>query len=427
MNENIRRASKIQGSQQANDKKHIKFHDSLSHSVSPTKQEDGQKSDGVEDENISETIENNDSLEGTATSDKISVDKDSLIESSSQPSNIIKSNTLNNGEGYFDSISGQDDFTITESEEVKQSHPHKKKLVLPTSISFNDSFSSDTSQLNTSLDVSIDSVNNPSAVRKTESGATLDSLEHQIKDVNPVLNRLQNERMPSNASFEMHSQNNHPTFTMPHQSSIVQSGMGSNYGSPGMDTSKSQINPLSQTILNPSVGHNKPMTTSLASPNQYANAPRPVLSNTSYLFGKTAMPYIGYGHNLHLYNISSNNNIDGTPHNNRGNKQYQQHPYNPTPLPQSRSPSMARSQSHPVASQQQKFQGSTLPTSELTHGDFPSGTIVIKDGFNNRPGTHLNPQLNPMAQVANIPTHQQNQSVVKMAAERMKRKFLGWN
>ena len=43
------------------------------------------------------------------------------------------------------------------------------------------------------------------------------------------------------------------------------------------------------------------------------------------------------------------------------------------------------------------------------------------------PVTHLNPQLNTMAQVSNIPTHQQNQSVVKMAAERMKRKFLGWN
>ena len=129
----------------------------------------------------------------------------------------------------------------------------------------------------------------------------------------------------------------------------------------------------------------------------------------------------------HLYNISSNNNIDGTPHNNRASKQYQQHPYNPTPLPQSRSPSMARSQSHPVASQQQQLHGSNLPTSDLIHENFTSGTNVIKDGIHNRQAALLNPQANPLAQMPNIPNHQQNQSVVKMAAERMKRKFLGWN
>jgi hypothetical protein len=399
----------------------------LSNSVSPTRQDVNSKtSRDIQEENLSEAIENEDSLEGNVTSDKISVDKDSLIDPSEQPNHRnIESNKLNNEEGYFDSISGQEEYTITESEEQKQVQPPKKKLILPTSISFNDSFSSDTSQLNTSLDVSIDSVSNPSGIRKVENGATLDSLEHQIKDVNPVLNRIQNEIMPSNASFEMHSHNNHPTFTMQQQNTIPHPSTGSNFASHGMDLFQKQVHHPSNNILDPSLGHNKATTTSLASPNQYANVPRPILSNTSYLFGKTAMPYIGYGHNLHLYNISSNNNIDGTPHNNRGNKQYQQHPYNPTPFAQSRSPSMARSQSHPVASQQQHIHGPTLPTSELNHET--SVTSANKEGLQSRPTGHLNPQGHPIAQMANSPTLQQNQSVVKMAAEKMKRKFLGWN
>ena len=418
--DNGRKTKKAYDGDAINDKKHIKFHDSLNHSVSPTRQEEGvRKTHGIQEENHSEMIENRDSLEENVTSDKISVDKDSLTESSGRQKN--------NGEGYFDSISAQDDYTITESEEVKPEQPPKKKLVLPTSISFNDSFSSDTSQLNTSLDVSIDSVTNPNGIRKADSGATLDSLEHQIKDVNPVLSRIQNERMPSNSSFEMHSQHNHPTFTMPHQSPVIHSGTEPSYGVPGMEMPKKQINHLSNNIMDPSLSRNKPITTSLASPAQYANAPRPILSNTSYLFGKTAMPYIGYGHNLHLYNISSNNNIDGTPHNNRASKQYPQHPYNPTPLPQSRSPSMARSQSHPVASQQQQLHSSNLPNSDLIHENFSSGANVIKDGLQSRPGPHMSSQANPLGQVPNIPNHQQNQSVVKMAAERMKRKFLGWN
>ena len=415
---------------ESNHRKHIKFPDSLNNSVSPTRQvEDSKTSRIIRDGNLSETIENEDSLEGNVTSDKISVDKDSLIDSSEQPSNRnVESNRLNNGEGYFDSISGQDEYTITESEERKQEQLPKKKLILPTSISFNDSFSSDTSQLNTSLDVSIDSVTNPSGIRKVENGATLDSLEHQIKDVNPVLNRIQNERMQSNASFEMHSHNNHPTFTMQQQNNtITHPSAGSHFASHGTNVSNKQVNHPQNNILDPSLGHNKPISTSLASPNQYANVPRPILSNTSYLFGKTAMPYLGYGHNLHLYNISGNNNIDGTPHNNRGNKHYQQHPYNPTPFAQNRSPSMTRSQSHPVASQQQQIHGQALPTSDPNHEGLSAMTSANKDGLQNRPIHHLNPQGHPLAQTSNSPTLQQNQSVVKMAAEKMKRKFLGWN
>ena len=45
------------------DKKHIKFHDSLNHSVSPTRQEeDVRKTHGIQEENHSEMIENRDSL-----------------------------------------------------------------------------------------------------------------------------------------------------------------------------------------------------------------------------------------------------------------------------------------------------------------------------------------------------------------------------
>ena len=97
----------------------------------------------------------------------------------------------------------------------------------------------------------------------------------------------------------------------------------------------------------------------------------------------------------------------------------QQQQINPSNLQSRSSPLIARSQSHPtpqLQSQQQTIQ-------PIYNPDECSAPNIIKEGSLHKPAVGLHPQVNPLAQT----TQHQNQSVVKMAAEKMKRKFLGWN
>ena len=405
------------GNDKEGDQRNTKFMDSLNNSVSPTRQGIYKRKEYILEEDPCKT-ENEDSLEENIVSEKTSVEKDSLTDTNENVKSNHNAANLNNAEGYFDSITGQDDYTITESEGQKQNEqpPKVKKLVLPTSISFNDSFSSDTSPFNTSLDVSIDSVNNPPSERKEDNGTTLDSLEHQIKSsAHPVLNRIQNGGLPNNNnSFEISAQNR-PTFTVQQTPHILPpGGVHFGAGSHAIGVPKNPTNYLSNDTIEPSIGTTRQINLSAATPpNHYANAPRPILSNTSFLYGKTAIPYYGYGHNLHLYDVSGNN-IDGPQLNNNRTKLQQVTP----PIIQSRSPTIARSQTHPIP--HQPSQGGVI----LSDHQDECSVNVIKEGSQHRPVVVLNPQMNALPQT--IAPHQ-NQSVVKMAAERMKRKFLGWN
>ena len=94
---------------------------------------------------------------------------------------------------------------------------------------------------------------------------------------------------------------------------------------------------------------------------------------------------------------------------------YQQ--VNPSNI-QGRSPTIARSQSHPIPHQESNGGRITRDHQE----EF--GDNVTKELPHHRPAVALNPQVATLPQTT---SPHQNQSVVKMAAERMKRKFLGWN
>ena len=392
--------------------KNKKFHDSLNNSVSPTGQEIivtkfNEVSSMSEDH---EKVDNDDSLERIIYENKNNVDTDSLVETTTDFKNHNNLTDLNNREGYYDSISCQDDYTITESEQHKRTQePPKKKLVLPTSISFNDSFSSDTSPFNTSLDVSIDSVNNPSSTRKGDNGSALDSLENQIKGV-PGLNRIQNGGIiNSTLSIDTTLPNNHSSYHQQKQGALIHPSAATHFGAGNHQVMTAAKNPanLSYNILDPSNSSVKPINTSSVPSNQYANVPRPILANTNYLYGKPTTPYYGYGNNVNLYDATTTTHAD-RPHINNNKSKL---PPPITPNSRHHSPSISRSQSSPLS----HFPGSTLQIDPLEEN--------ISNGVKRDVHHQTAPPKTPISQTAS----HQNQSVVKMAAEKMKRKFLGWN
>ena len=398
-----------------------------------------------------EKIGNEDSLEKTIYHDDNSVDKDSLIDSKQERSE----NTLNmnNPEGYFDSISvSGEDYLLSESEKQargNEQHPPKKKLILPTSISFNDSFSSDTSPFNTSLDVSIDSVNNPNdSNKKCNNGSTtLDSLEDQQAKVIPMVGHLQQQTLhqqgqvlgtsPNNGSFQCSStphlnhQNippghqqvtKYPVNVMQRSSSNLasQTVYGSIDNSSGVNVPRRAAARPEYSVLEVKSGAGSNITTNTVSPNQYASAPRPILSNTNYLYGKTAFPYYGYGHNLHLYRDAprTNSHVSESSENmNKSKSRLAHHNEQMTSslANQNNSPMITRSQSQPIA----PSRNSTLSI------DHPEAALdsTIKGVIQQPRPVVMNV---PGATIGQSMSHP-NQSVVKMAAEKMKRKFLGWN
>ena len=329
-------------------------------------------------------VGNEDSLEKTMYHEDNDVDKDSLVDSKQEGSE----NTLNmnNREGYFDSISvSGEDYLLSESEKQtrgKELQPPKKKLILPTSISFNDSFSSDTSPFNTSLDVSIDSVNNPNdATKKCNNGSTaLDSLEEQQAKVIPMVGQLQQQTLhqhgqglgtsPNKSSFQssstphfshQHLPPSHHQLTK-HPSNVVQqpsSNLATQtvYGSPdnsaGLNVPRRAARP-EYSVLEAKSGAGSHSTINTVSPNQYASAPRPILSNTNYLYGKTAFPYYGYGHNIHMYRDAprANSHVNESSENmNKSKSGLSHHNEQMTSslANQNNSPMITRSQSQPIA------------------------------------------------------------------------------
>ena len=395
-------------------------------------------------------VGNEDSLEKTMYNDDNSVDKDSLIDSKQERSE----NTLNmnNPEGYFDSISvSGEDYLLSESEKQNRGNeqqPPKKKLILPTSISFNDSFSSDTSPFNTSLDVSIDSVNNPNdSSKKCNNGsAALDSLEEQQTKVIPMVGHLQQQTLhqqgqgpgtsPNNGSFQSsstphlnhqhippghHQVTKYPGNVMQRSSSnlATQTVYGSIDNSSGTNVPRRAPRP-EYSVLEVKSGAGSNITTNAVSPNQYASAPRPILSNTNYLYGKTAFPYYGYGHNLHLYRDAprTNSHVSESSDNmNKSKSRLSHHNEQMTSslANQNNSPMITRSQSQPIA----PSRNSTLSI------DHPEAALdsTIKGVIQQPRPVVMNV---PGATIGQSMSHP-NQSVVKMAAEKMKRKFLGWN
>ena len=395
-------------------------------------------------------VGNEDSLEKTMYNDNNSVDKDSLIDSKQERSE----NTLNmnNPEGFFDSISvSGEDYLLSESEKQNRGNeqqPPKKKLILPTSVSFNDSFSSDTSPFNTSLDVSIDSVNNPNdSTKKRNNGSTaLDSLEEQQVNVIPMVGHLQRQTLnqqgqrlgtsPNNGSFQSsstpHLNHQHlppsnpqvtkyPGDVLQRSSSnlATQTVYGSAENSAGINVPKRAARP-EYNILEPKSGASSNITTNTGSPNQYASAPRPILSNTNYLYGKTAFPYYGYGHNIHMYRDPPRTNSHVNESSENMNKSqsrlsHQNEPMTTSLANQNNSPMITRSQSQPIA----PSRNSTLSI------DHPEAAL---DGTMKGVAQQPRPVVMsvPGATIGQSMSHP-NQSVVKMAAEKMKRKFLGWN
>merc|ERR1719189_2070017 len=111
-------------------------------------------------------------------------------------------------------------------------------------------------------------------------------------NVNPGPALLQAGGLSSNANtFQASSHNNPPpTYTLQHSPLIHHPGGGVHLGSgtQAMGVPKPPAHHLSNNAIDQSIGFTRPMTTTSAMPpNQYANVPRPILSNTSFLYGKT--------------------------------------------------------------------------------------------------------------------------------------------
>ena len=391
-------------------KKINQFHDSLSNSVSPTGYETStpKPHDSL---SLNEDLckdQTDDSLERHINDDKNNVDMDSLVD---MTTGLMNRNTINNSDnagGYFDSLSNQEGYNVTEFEQnsLPQNAPLKKKLILPTSISFNDSFSSsDTSPFHTSLDASIDSVNNSASAKKGGNGSTLDSLEHQIKS-GPAMTRIQNGITSTNTSLDPTIQVNHTAYHR-QLDRFIQPLTSTQYGN--SDHGVNAINKpvtLSRNILDPLIPPPKPSKASSVSSNQAnANVQRPILSNTNR---KTITPYYGYSSNVNIYDTATNH-VEGAQINNNRFK-----PPTITSTVRHHSPLVSRSQSQPAP----HFSNDILPTDHLE-----------ENIINCTKGNSIHRPVSP--KVLGIPTvktaSHQNQSVVKIAAEKMKRKFLGWS